>query len=477
VGFPILVAAGVVGLALTLALRAAVPSRFVRGRLVFSAWLFLAFVGLELAADRGLGEAAVVTGLARLVFILALVNIAVALLVNPWRDDRPSDRFPAIVQDVAIIAIFLVIATVLMREQLLATSAVGAVVVGFALQDTLGNFFAGLAIQIEKPFRVGHWIRVSDREGQVQEVTWRATKLLTKDGQFLIVPNSVVSKEPILNFSDPTEPTRVDVTIGASYLTPPNDVKAAIRRALANSPLVLKSKESRVELHAFGASAIDYLVRFWVQDYAHDATAKDQVRTNLYYEFRRANIEIPWPIQVEVSREETPLRTVSHVEAAAARLAGVDLFATLSDQARLELSRAGEDLLFAGGEAIVRQGSSGESMFVVLAGQVRVMLEPSGQEVATIGTGGFFGEMSMLTGAPRTATVIAVGDVRALEIEAEDMRRLARDTPGLVEHISNVVAARRAGLAAAEAEAAAAAAQPPITTRSMFERITRFLKL
>ena len=101
---------------------------------------------------------------------------------------------------------FFVIATVLMREQLLATSAVGAVVVGFALQDTLGNFFAGLAIQIEKPFRVGHWIRVGGREGQVQEVTWRATKLRTKDGQFLIVPNSVISKDAILNYSEPTDP-------------------------------------------------------------------------------------------------------------------------------------------------------------------------------------------------------------------------------------------------------------------------------
>ena len=130
--------------------------------------------------------------LARLVLVLALVNLVIALLVNPWRDHRPSERFPGIVQDVTVIALFTAIATVLMREQLLTTSAVGAVVVGFALQDTLGNLFAGLAIQIEKPFRVGQWIALGDREGQVQEVTWRATKLRTKDGQFLIVPNSVI---------------------------------------------------------------------------------------------------------------------------------------------------------------------------------------------------------------------------------------------------------------------------------------------
>ena len=140
-----------------------------------------------------------------------------ALLANPWRQDRPSDRFPAIVQDVTVIALFMVIGTVLLREQLLTTSAVGAVVVGFALQDTLGNLFAGLAIQIEKPFRVGQWVQFGDREGQVQEITWRATKLRTKAGQFLIVPNSVISKEPVLNHSEPTVPTRIEVEIGASY--------------------------------------------------------------------------------------------------------------------------------------------------------------------------------------------------------------------------------------------------------------------
>ena len=144
------------------------------------------------------------SALARLTIVLAIVNAAVALLANPWRDDRPSDRFPAIVQDFTVIALFMVIGTVLLREQLLTTSAVGAVVVGFALQDTLGNLFAGLAIQIEKPFRVGHWIQVGDREGQVQEITWRATKLRTKAGEFLIVPNSVISKEPVLNYSEPT---------------------------------------------------------------------------------------------------------------------------------------------------------------------------------------------------------------------------------------------------------------------------------
>jgi len=218
---------------------------------------------------------------ARLVLVLATVNATVALLANKWRDDRPNDRFPGIVQDAAVIVLFMAVGTMLLREQLLATSAVGAVVLGFALQDTLGNLFAGLAIQIEKPFRVGHWIQISEREGQVHEITWRATKLRTKAGQFLIVPNSVIAKDPILNFSEPTVPTRVEVEVGASYGSPPNAVKRALLEAIANAPLVMRSPEPQVAIKAFGGSAIEYLAQFWIEDYAADRTALDQVRTSI----------------------------------------------------------------------------------------------------------------------------------------------------------------------------------------------------
>jgi small-conductance mechanosensitive channel/CRP-like cAMP-binding protein len=468
--------AGGVALLVTLGLLAAIPSRFIRSRLRFSLWLLLAFVGLELAVYSNRGDVELFAALARLVFVLAVSNLAITLLANRWRDDRPSERYPAIVQDVTLIGLFTIVATVLMKEQLLTTSAVGAVVVGFALQDTLGNLFAGLAIQIEKPFRVGHWISVGGSEGQVQEITWRATKLRTKAGQFLIVPNGTMSKEAILNYSEPTIPTRVEVEIGASYASPPNEVKAAIAEALHNSPLVLSTPPANILLQEFADSAITYRVQFWIGDYAVDSQARDQVRTNLWYVFRRHNIEIPYPIQIQYERDEQPLRSETDVLAGAATLGAIDLFATLPETARLELSRNGGEHMFGAGEAVVRQGQAGSSMFVVLSGRVRVVLEPSGQEVAVIEPGGFFGEMSMLTGDPRTATVRSVTDVRVLEIPAERFREFALAHPGLIEHISTVVATRRAELDSARSAAAtmtATAAAP----RSLLTRIQNFLRL
>lgn len=468
--------AGVVTLVITLALYAALPSKYLRGRLRFSLWLLLGFVALQLAVAQGVGDQDILAGLARLTFVLATINLALSLVVNPWRGDRASERFPGIAQDVTIIGLFTVVATVLMREQLLTTSAVGAVVVGFALQDTLGNLFAGLAIQIEKPFRVGHWIGVGDKEGQVNEVTWRATKLLTKEGQFLIVPNGTIAKEAILNYSEPTAPTRLWIDVGTSYATPPNEVKAAIQEALSDCPLVLPSPPPLPLLHDFGASALTFRVWFWVADYGNQLEAYDQVRCQIWYTFRRLNIEIPWPIQIEYSREETPLRSEADVVAAAERLGSVDLFATLGVDARLTLSRTGQEHIFAEGEAIVRQGAPGSSMFVVLSGGVRVTIEPSGNEVATIEPGGFFGEMSMLTGEPRTATVRAVVDSRVLEIPSSRFREIALADPGFVEHITTMVAARREELADVRA-AAQAATSTVAARRSLFSRIQAFLRL
>jgi small-conductance mechanosensitive channel/CRP-like cAMP-binding protein len=468
--------AGAATLVVTLALLVTVPSRYIRARLRFSVLLLLAYLLLHMAVTQGVGDVELLAPLARLTFVLAGLNLAISLIANPWRESRASDRFPAIVQDVTLISLFTVVATVLMKEQLLTTSAVGAVVVGFALQDTLGNLFSGLAIQIEKPFRVGHWIAIGEREGQVQEITWRATKLLTKAGEFLIVPNGIISKEAILNYSEPTVPTRLMVEVGTSYSTPPNDSRAAILEALENCPLVLRAPSPSVLLHDFGGSALIFRVWFWIGDYALELEARDQVRTNIWYALRRKNIEIPFPIQVEYSREELPLRSEGDVMSAAARLSGIEIFATLPQDARIALSRTGQEHIFAAGEAIVRQGAAGSSMYVVLSGRVRVLLEPSGQEVAVLEPGGIFGEMSMLTGDPRTATVRALEDVRLLEITAERFRDVAMERPGLIEHVSSVIGERRVGLDHARALAAATTA---VTTarRSLFGRIQQFLRL
>ena len=453
-------------------------NRLIRRKLRLSLVLVLAYVAVDIVVGiPGLGispetQTQLLT-FARLALVAALINAAVFLLVNPLRVDRVPDRFPIIVQDAIVIALILLASTFL-SQQLLTTSAVSAVVLGFALQDTLGNAFAGLAIQSEKPFHVGQWVRVGDYEGRVAEVTWRATKLRTKGGNFVVLPNNVVAREPILNYSEPAAPFRLEVEVGASYLVPPNKVKAALMEALRRSSRVLAAPAPDVLLAAFGDSAINYRVRFWIDDYAADEASRDEVRTAIYYAFQRHEIEIPWPIQIQYERQETPPDASGRIAEEERLLAEVDMFATLPPELRHQIALTAPMAVYGSGETIVRQGDAGQSMFVVLSGSVRVVLEPMRNEVARIQRGGYFGEMSLLTGEPRSATVLALGDVSAVEIGAELFRRMAALHPDAIEKIGVAALERKASLDQVKTAAAGAAT---VATTTLVTRMKKFLGL
>jgi small-conductance mechanosensitive channel/CRP-like cAMP-binding protein len=409
----------------------------------------------------------------KLAMAAALINALVFSLVNPLRHDRVPDHFPIILQDAVVIALVIASAMFLSAE-LVTTSAVSAVVLGFALQDTLGNAFAGLAIQSEKPFNVGHWVTVGEHEGRVAEVTWRATKLRTKSGNFVIVPNNVVAKEAVVNYSEPAAPTRLYVDVGASYLVPPNAVKAAIAEALRNCPLVLTAPAPDVVLLAFDASAITYRARFWVQDYEADERARDQVRTAIYYSFQRHQIEIPWPISVEYKGELPQADRDDRRREVAASLSNTDLFSPLPEEVRNAIASACVVAEYGNGEGIVRQGEPGQSMFIVARGEVSVLLEPGREEVARIGAGGYFGEMSLLTGEPRTATVVALGDVSVIELNADLFRRLAAEHPAAIEQMAVSAMTRRADRERMRTSTAVITAVEANTLRA---RMKKFLRL
>jgi len=459
-----------------MALRGATRNRFVQRRLSFSVVLLTVSIGLfaALQAPSLKQTLADFIRVPDLLFAAALINSFVATALNPLREDRVSDRFPHIVQDALFVVTFFMTATLIFRENWTA-SAVSAVVVGFAAQDTLGNAFAGLGIQIEKPFRVGHWVKVGEFEGKVEQVTWRATKIHTRDGTYVIVPNNTISKESITNYSEPILPVRIHVDVGATYLKPPNEVKAAILDAVTQSPLVLASPLPRVVLHNFGASAIDYRVQFWVSDYEHESAARDQVRTAIYYAFRRQQIDIPWPIQVEYGVDTVPSVDMPRTAIASA-LRAVEIFAALSDQDIAELAAGSRERLYATGEVVVRQNAPGDSMFVLHNGEVRVTLDPGGQEVARIASGGFFGEMSLLTGDPRTATVSTTRDSVLIEIPAESFRGIALEDPTVLDAISTAVVTRRAGLDKTRAAALTEGALRDQSS-SLIGRVRRFLRL
>lgn len=459
--FQLALVVGLIGAAL--AMRAVARNRHVQRRQRLTILLALGWILVELGLGYDIFPPAVAEHarpLAQVGLALAVINFLVVTLVNPLGEDRAPERFPVILQDTVIMVVFAVVATAILRERVLALSAVSAVVIGFALQETLGNAFAGLAIQTEKPFQVGQWIRVGEHDGLVTEVTWRATKLRTRDDSFLVVPNNLMAREMVLNYSEPVLPTRLSVEVGADYGKPPNEVKAAILEAIGNAPLALRSPHPDALLESFGDSAIVYRARFWIEDMARVEAARDQVRTAIWYSFKRRGIDIPWPIQVQYEREESPARAPESLARSARALGRVDVFAALDDAERRDLAELSAERVYAAGDVVVHQGAAGASMFIVCEGEVEVLLEPGGQRVAAIGPAGFFGEMSLLTGEPRTATVRAVTDALLLEILSQDFRRFVLERPAVLEPVTAAAARRRDELTQTRERAAQPATRP-----------------
>ena len=478
---PAQVVAGLILIGLAAAVRAFTKNRVVASRVRLTMVLGVLFVGVNAALavpDFVRPETRpLVVSVGQLLFAYALIHFVVLVLVNPLRVNRVPDYFPTIVQDVLVFVLFAMVATLVMEEKFLTTSAVGAVVAGLALQDTLGNLVSGLAIQVEKPFHVGHWISSGSWEGEVVEITWRATKLRTRHGNQVIVPNGELAKAAIVNYSEPASPTRIEVEVGTGYNNPPNAVKAAILGVLESDPLVLKAPAPVVHLISFDGSSILHRARFWIQHFPMDEVIADRVRSGIYYAFKRENIEIPFPIQVEYSGGPTQSLGPDPVALKTAEdlLGGTDLFGLLSLDDRQALAAVSPLRLFGTGEAMVRQGEPGHSAFVVCQGRARVSLDPGDVELAVLERGAYFGEMSLLTGDPRTASVRALGDCTVVEITSDAFRAFVLNQPALVERIGTVIAERRAGIA--RARATVANAPPPESASNLVARVRRFFHM
>ena len=458
-----------------LAMRSATINRYVRSRLLISAALFggYALAAAFVASGRLPPDVALQVGtFSPLLLAFGLVNLFVVLAINPWRADRIPDHFPNIVQDAIVIFVFGLVAMLFMPDKIVTTTAVGAVVIGFALQDTLGNLFAGLAIQIEKPFSVGHWVTIGGKDGLVSLITWRATTIRTKAGNLVVVPNSVLSRDTITNYSEPTRETRLEIAVSAGYDTPPNEVKAAVLASLAGEPSILAEPPVEVLLFEFADSYIGYHVRVWTNDFAADDRVRDRVRSRVYYAFHRHGIAFPYPVRVNI--ESKRHLEPEHEHGRASALDHVEILSSLSPAQRFQLAGMSRLLLYGAGEVIARENEPGASMFVLRRGEAAVTLTDVDGEVARLTSGAFFGEMSLLTGDRRSATVAAVTDCELLEIGVDAFRRVVLSDAASVERVAAAVGSRRAELERHRATRTTSAVEPE-TQQTFLARVRKFL--
>ncbi len=325
------------------------------------------------------------------------------------------------------------------------------------MQDTLGNLVSGLTLQLQRPFDVGDWVELDDghQAGRVTEVTWRATTVMTLDHVEVILPNARLAKASIRNYSRPSPIARRRVVVNASPASPPHDVQEVLVSAVRDVPGVLASPSSFARTRSFGESSIEYELLFFVEDFAQAFNIEGAVRDRIYYAFARHGIEMPFPartvlapqVDVKAKREEEQHRRASAI-------GSVRLMASLPDDARRVLAERATLSPYGPGEAIVRKGEQSNALFVIERGSVAVELPRDGDgviELARLGPGECFGEMGLLTGAIRSATVRAKTRCDLLVIGHDAFHEVLAAHPEVVDGLGSLLATRQAEISAAQA--------------------------
>jgi len=374
---------------------------------------------------------------------------------------------PRLLKDVFTIILYLIALTGIIRTVfkqditgILATSGIVGLVLGIALRDIILDVFTGIAVNIDRPFVIGDWIMIhgstSDNHiiGKVLEINWRTTRMYTEDDSVIMIPNSMLSTLKVTNFWGAGPISRFEAPICLDFSVPSDRavrVLLAGVKAVTGQNGILEEPEPHVIISETNSFGIEYKVRYWMSPWLKGeslAGGRSRVLTSVMEQLKQAGITPAYPKQ-DLFYAEMPIRNFDSqtLRDRTALLKRTELFKTLEEKELNKLASAMIQRRYDKGESLIIQGESGDSMFILSEGLLHAFLKSSEEEeavkVGQIVPGEFFGEMSLLTGDPRSATIVAITDVVVHEITKDHMSGLLRKRPEIADTISNVVAERR----------------------------------
>jgi len=430
--------------------------RELRNWVVPSAALFFLLTRV-LELDKALRPIQIVETLAWISVIVVALSLFNVLLftgakVGTWQSEMPQ-LFRDLVRSILIaIGIAIVLSAVFGVDLKGAFTAlgVGGVVIGLALQDTLGNLFSGVALLFERPFEIGDWLEVDGQKGKVIEVNWRSVHIMTRDLEQLIVPNSVLAQAVIRNYNQPEQQHVEPVIIGFSYDDPPNKVKRIMRETALRTAGVLCDPAPIVQTISYDDFSIAYKVRLFLADYSKVPAIRDEFVTRIWYAAQRGGLSIPFPIR-DVYHHHTPkLAADEPLRRLAGYMKSLPSLAMVDDEVLEELAAHASLVHFGHGEVAIDQGQKDVKLHFVLAGSAIATtlsnVTDRLQTVAEMTRGDFFGYSALLANEPSPMTITAVEDLEVLVLETDAVQSMLNQTPRFSQQLSTVIAARQAKL-------------------------------
>lgn len=420
---------------------------------------------------------------------LAAIQLGATLV---FRGLLPAIQLPSprIAQDLLVTALSLAWCLAWLRlagvdpSQLFTTSALITAVVAFSMQDTLGNVLGGVALQLDNSLRVGDWVRIDDVSGRVVDVRWRYTAIETRARELVVVPNSWLMKNRFTVIRAPAQGPlawRRAVAFNVDSEAPPERVTAALEQAVRDARIacVLEQPPPSAILTELGAGFSRYTLRYWLADPQFDDPTDSAVRVHALAALARAGVRPGLPVEERLTvKENDSWRAAAAQRDFERRLHAIratELFAQLSEAEQAQLATHLVHAPFAAGDIMTRQGAVAHWLYMVLAGEAKVLVDgPQGPvTVGTLHGGDVFGEMGMLTGEPRGATVIAETAVECYRLDKAGFAQLLRERPEVAREVAAIAERRNA-----EREARIAQVGVPVPAHGdLLARVLNFFAL
>jgi hypothetical protein len=333
----------------------------------------------------------------------------------------------------------------------LASSAVLTVVIGFALQDILGDLFSGITLNLEESLNIGDWIRIGEHEGKIEQFRWRSIKIRTTDNVLVLIPNRIASKEEVNTFGGSRQPFALRLKIGVSYKNSPDFVVSTISEVLNTIPAVLTKPKPIVMVNKFDDFAIIYEIKFWLTDFSLRDPVKSEIQRKTWYAFKRNDIQIPFPIRdiyiKDIKKEKIPLSPQwadMDKEQIIAVLQKNEVLNTISQNQLEILAEDIEIKLYGIGETLIKEGEEGRYFYHFLEGEAEVL--KNDKVIIRMKANDYVGEMSLFTGEKTTADVRITRESRVLRISSGRFRETVRLNEKMARKLSEVIAQRKGQL-------------------------------
>lgn len=441
--------------------------RLLRTHLIFSiVCIVLNLIGTELLPSLGDTHTATLVSEISVMgwglLIIRMSGLTLYRVILPKLHVTP----PRIVEDIIIVSAYMAWMLIRLRyaglnlSGLVTTSAVITGIVAFSMQETLGNILGGLALQLDNSIRIGDWIKIEDTRGKVMEVQWRHTTVQTNNGEKVVIPNSVLVKSKVDVLSSEDMPLwRRWVHFSLHNDIPPQRVISAIEKAISQAEISHLSDfpEPQCIITDYRDGSVFYALRYWLDNPAFDDGTDSNVRLHIYVALQREGYNLSHPcLDVDLVTETAEKNTLEQEKEMQRRLVAltkIPLFEQLTEAEMKTIATSLRNTPFTKGDVITHQGATAHWLYILTGGEADVWYESpdrTRKHLAILKTGDVFGEMGLMTGEPRRATVTARTDVECYRLDKKSFESILLARPELTTGLAHILSERNKQLAEAE---------------------------